>query len=217
MKRSTPVELNGGCGPLPCVLARCHSCSTKTVLPFMIRNLFTICVVVLLAACDKPQEELKLAVPIGSGLRSLALEGEGLRVFDAPSGNAQPIALGTGKTETLGLLEKVIGNPPLKQGENPDCGATNAVWSNGLVTWFQANRLVGWSVSLDLKSSLRTADGIGLGTTRAELDNSGTVVKVFDSSLGTEFSAGDMAGLLNSPNKDGIVTNLWAGQVCIAR
>lgn len=190
----------------------------------------TACVIIsffLLAACDKaPVDEATVKAPppaseqapaAGNAELRLALDGAGLRVFNSSSGSARAIEFGTRKTEFLDLLEKVVGQAAVKQGNNEDCGATNATWSNGLVTWFQNDQFVGWSISQDQPSPLRTANGIGLEMTRAELENSGTVVQVAESTIGTEFSAGNVAGLLSSSNTDGVVSNMWAGQVCIAR
>lgn len=183
------------------------------------RNFGVLCVVFLLAACEKPPMAASEPAPAPAEVTvsSLNLDGDGLRVIDSNSGSARAIEFGTDKTEFLSMLEKVTGQAAVKQGNNEDCGATNAVWSNGLVTWFQSDQFVGWSISEDQASTLRTANGIGLGMTRAELENSGTVVQVNESSIGTEFSAGKMAGLLNSSNADAKISNMWAGQVCIAR
>ncbi|MCR2746578.1 hypothetical protein [Limnobacter parvus] len=192
------------------------------------RNFGLVCAVFLLAACDKPQvDETSEGPPVAASepspapaegtVSSLNLDGDGLRLIDSNSGGARAVEFGTNKTEFLEMLEKVTGKPAVKQGNNEDCGATNAVWSDGLITWFQAERFVGWSISEDQASTLRTANGIGLGMTRTELENSGTVVQVTESSIGIEFSAGNVAGLLNSSNADANISNMWAGQVCIAR
>jgi hypothetical protein len=42
-------------------------------------------------------------------------------------------------------------------------------------------------------------------------------VRVFQSTLGTEFSAGGIAGLLESAGPQARIVALWAGMVCIAR
>jgi hypothetical protein len=56
-----------------------------------------------------------------------------------------------------------------------------------------------------------------LGTTRTELENGASVARIAKSSLGEEFTAGDVAGLLDSAAADARVSNLWAGATCIAR
>jgi hypothetical protein len=42
-------------------------------------------------------------------------------------------------------------------------------------------------------------------------------VTIEDSTLGIEFSAGGMSGLLSMRESSGEITNLWAGVTCIAR
>ena len=147
---------------------------------------------------------------------TLALEGEGLRIFVLPSGSARPVAFGTGKAETLAMLRKVLGAAPTGESGNSDCGATRVRWPGGLATWFADDAFVGWSLGPD-GSGLSTVDGIAIGSTRVELEGGGTVVEIAPSSLGTEFSAGQVAGLLDSAGPDARVTHLWAGRTCIAR
>lgn len=123
---------------------------------------------------------------------------------------------GIGKAEALDMLKFVQGGPPTDQGKNIDCGATNAVWPDGLTVWFARDRFVGWSLA-SKAASLSTVGGLKLGTTRAELENGATVATIAKSSLGEEFSAGNVGGLLESADAGARVTNLWAGAVCIAR
>ena len=63
---------------------------------------------------------------------------------------------------------------------------------------------------------LTTASGIGLGSTRAALE-SAYAARVSRSTLGMEFVAGGIAGLLASDHPAAPITHLWAGQVCLAR
>ncbi len=77
---------------------------------------------------------------------NLALDGEGLRVFAVPAGTSRAIPFGLGKDETLAMLANVQGASPSHQGENIDCGATNAIWTDGLTVWFARGKFVGWSV-----------------------------------------------------------------------
>lgn len=147
---------------------------------------------------------------------ALALEGEGLRAFILPSGSARPIPFGTGKADTLRMLEAVLGGPPTGGGENIDCGATHARWPDGLTVWFVGDRFSGWAVESE-DAAVSTASGLKVGSTRADLENGGSVVEIAPSSLGVEFTAGGVAGLLESPDADARVTHLWAGAVCLAR
>ncbi len=146
----------------------------------------------------------------------LALDGEGLRTFIIATGASRAIPFGIAKADALRMLESVQGAPPQEQGENIDCGSTNAIWSDGLTVWFARDKFVGWSLA-STGSPLSTAGGLMLGTTRSELENGASVAKIAKTSLGEEFTAGDVAGLLDSAAADARVTILWAGATCIAR
>lgn len=147
--------------------------------------------------------------------RMLALEGEGLRVFAVPIGSANPIPFGIPEADAMKMLTTANGAPPLSQGKNIDCGATSATWKNGLTVWFTKGQFAGWSVGKS-DHKLTTASGIGLGSSRADLD-AAYDTKVSTSSLGAEFNAGGVAGLLASLRADARVTNLWAGVACLGR
>ena len=82
--------------------------------------------------------------------------------------------------------------------------------------WFVEEAFAGWSLGPD-GSGVSTVDGIAIGSTRDALESGGSVVAIAPSSLGTEFSAGNVAGLLGSADAGAVVTHLWAGQACIAR
>ncbi len=148
----------------------------------------------------------------------LAVESEGLRWFLPPSGSARPLAFGTPETEVLASLERVRG--PAGKGVNQDCGAgpvQYANWPDGLSLVFQNGAFAGWGLDLRAAGALATADGVGPGTTRSVLTESFGSVTFQDTSLGTEFSAGDIFGLLDGPGPEAKVTHMWAGVSCVAR
>lgn len=144
----------------------------------------------------------------------VALEGEGLRIFLVPSGSSRPIPFGTPAETAVERLSRVLGEPPQQQGENLDCGASYSAWSSGLTIWVARGEMVGWSVAR--QSDLTTASGIGMGSTRSDLE-AAYRAEVFQSTLGVEFNAGGLAGLLESQRPDATILNLWAGVVCLAR
>jgi hypothetical protein len=169
------------------------------------------------AATPSPTPEASAApAPAADGGATLALEGDGLRVFVLPSGSARPIPFGTDPVQTLEMLEAVRGEPPSNLGKNPDCGEQFAEWSDGLLVWFDNDEFVGWALA-DTAAELSTVDGLKIGSTRAQLEGGGSVVEIAPSSLGVEFTAGGVAGLLASDAPDARVTHLWAGMACIAR
>jgi hypothetical protein len=143
----------------------------------------------------------------------LALEGEGLRVFDASSGSARPVPFGTPADEVLRVLEIVQGAPPREQGESADCGGSYATWERGPSVRFRGDRMVGWSVG---EPGATTAAGVGVGSTRRDLE-AAYVVRLAHTSLGFEFSTGGLAGVLDGEGEDARIVALWAGEVCLAR
>ncbi len=148
----------------------------------------------------------------------LALEGGGLRVFLASTGSARPLPFGTPSADARSVLRAVLGTEPTGRGENVDCGVEYARWEDGLMTWFANGAFVGWS--LERGSTLTTVSGIdpeAFRTAVVEELEAAYDVEVAPTSLGEEFTAGSLAGLLESAASDARVQHLWSGQTCIAR
>ncbi len=144
---------------------------------------------------------------------ALAVEGEGLRLFDRESGAARPIAFGTARDAVMAAL--AFRDPP-DTGRQEECGAgplDYAAWPDGLKLYFQQGKFAGWALDRRASGALSTASGIGPGSSRAELE-AAYAVKVAQSTLGTEFTAGALSGLLDGPARDGSVSNMWAGTSC---
>lgn len=105
------------------------------------------------------------------------------------------------------------------KGTNRDCGAGTvqvASWADGLSLVFQEGRFVGWSLGRRADGEIGTAAGIGPGSTRAELDAAYNPV-VRQASVGNEFSAGGLYGILDGASAEARITDLWAGVNCVAR
>ena len=149
----------------------------------------------------------------------LALDPDGLRWFLPPNGAVRPLAFGTTQADVLASLERVRGDAA--DGTNQDCGAgpvQYANWEDGLSLVFQKGRFVGWGLDGRAKSGITTADGIGIGTTRAQLNDAiGPPLEVRQTSLGTEFSAGQYHGLFDGAGTKARITDMWAGVSCVAR
>jgi hypothetical protein len=157
------------------------------------------------------------ATPTVESSPRLAVEPEGLRWFLQPSGSARPVPFGRQENEVLASLERVLG--PATQGINRDCGAGPvqvASWPNGLSLVFQDDRFVGWGLARWPKGQIATAAGIAPGSTRAELE-SAYDADVIQTSLGTEFSAGGLHGVLDGTTAGARITDMWAGVSCVAR
>lgn len=149
------------------------------------------------------------------GKVAVALDPEGIRFFDSATGASRLLAFGVGQPATVAALSAALGAEPIEQAEVDDCNASHVRWGQGLGAWFTVGHFAGWSVG-DGASGLATAAGVKPGSTRAELESAYDAT-VFESSLGTEFTAGEMGGVLDSHAADARVIHLWAGSTCIAR
>ena len=153
---------------------------------------------------------------------ALAIDSEGLRLFGRASGSARPIPFGTPQAAVMTALG--FRDPPASTNRLDECGAgplDQASWSDGLTLYFQDSKFAGWALggereAGDGKGAITTASGIGVGSTRAELE-AAYKVEVFDSSLGTEFAAGELFGILDGTARQAKITNLWAGTSCNMR
>lgn len=148
----------------------------------------------------------------------LAVDGEGLRWFLPPHGSARPLAFGMPEAEVLASLERVRG--PAGKGVNQDCGAgpvQYATWPDGLSLVFQNGEFAGWGLDRRASGVLATANGVGPGTTRSALEDSFGSVTFQNTSVGSEFAAGDIFGRLDGAGPEATITDMWAGVSCVAR
>ena len=156
--------------------------------------------------------------PASQDAPALALEAEGLRLFNVQTGAATPLAFGLEQQQLLGSLERFKG--AAVQGTNEDCGAGPvqvANWPDGLSLVFQDGRFVGWGADGRAQGGLTTAVGIGPGSTRAELVDAYANVTPRNTTLGTEFDVGGLHGLLDGTAPSAKITYFWAGVSCAAR
>lgn len=150
----------------------------------------------------------------------LALSGQGLDLVDPTSGAIRHLSFGLPFEEAIAILGRVQ-HAAASRSRNEDCGAGPvdfATWSDGLAALGQDGRFVGWRLDAGQSpggpsSSATTVNGIGIGLERSELESI-QVIEVTSGSLGTEFAAGDLYGLLASAAPDARITHLWAGVSC---
>ncbi|TZF90783.1 hypothetical protein FW784_04035 [Lysobacter lacus] len=92
-----------------------------------------------------------------------------------------------------------------------------AMWPSGLTVVMQNDRFVGWSASAPRdgtrKSALATMAGVGVGSTRHELESAYTA-KTQATTLGQEFAAGGLFGVLDGKAPTAHITAMWAGTSC---
>ena len=143
---------------------------------------------------------------------TIAQGGLGLAAADATSTAALPF--GTGFHDSLRALSTVLGHD-FSVYLPEDCPAGPVViasFPGQIDLIYQQDRLAGWM--LRPGATITTASGVGLGTPLAGLGGFPTL-EVLDSSLGWEFQAEELSGLLSE--REGIVDHLWSGTVCIFR
>lgn len=135
-----------------------------------------------------------------------------------PNGASRHVGFGTAKVEAVKMVSAALGSP-IEEATNQDCGAGAlgyAAFRNGLSLYFQDGKFAGWDLDGRENGKFTTGNGIGIGTTRKQLEAAGSV-DVGETTIGNEFMMGGLSGLLSTPAPDGKVTNLWAGVTCIAR
>jgi len=200
----------------------------------------SVAVLGLLAACspepDKPvankvtANETEIIVPsappeVNVANPSEEAAGVGLNLAPdeltlvLPNGSARHVVFGMAKADAVKMISAALGSP-IEEAVNQDCGAgalAYAAFRNGLSLYFEDGKFAGWDLDGRENGKFTTGNGIGIGTTRKELEASGSAVDVGETSIGNEFMMGGMSGLLSTAAPDGKVTNLWAGTTCIAR
>ena len=111
-----------------------------------------------------------------------------------------------------------IRGPATDEGANEECGAGPMQFTNfgPLVLNFQEGRWVGWSLAGPPASPpLKTDWDLGIGSPRADLDDGDRAqAQISQTSLGTEFSVGDIFGVLSGSGANATVTHMWAGLAC---
>lgn len=149
---------------------------------------------------------------------TLALSGEGLLLITKDTGSARLLPFDAEREQVIAAVSSVRGKPA-EQGTNADCGLGYTSWADGLTLHSLDDRFVGWHVN-DRRSktakTYTTAANIGIGSTRAELEGVYNTL-VEQTSLGTEFSAGNLYGILDGTGADAKVINFWGGRTCIFR
>lgn len=155
--------------------------------------------------CDVPAGVGEAARNAGA----LTLAPDGLSVVSG--GRARHIAFGSPAELALQVAEATTHGLPVRE-RSGECGAgpLESATFPGVRLWLQDGRFVGWTA---MGRGLTTMAGVGIGSTRAEVDDV-IVAPVEATSLGDEFTAGEMSGVYGA---SGTVQSLWAGTTCIAR
>ena len=148
------------------------------------------------------------AEPVAGGV---VLAADGLDV-----GGAR-LAFGGGREQVLAAVGAVLGAPQ-EQGTNEECPAGPLGFTRyqaGLQLVFQDGSFVGWFAQEG--SAPRTAQEVGPGSTLGQLKAAYPAATVEETSLGTEFAADGLYGIVTNPSDDGKVQVMFAGTNCIFR
>lgn len=198
----------------------------------MIRTIFLAGVFFSIAACQSDSEpshvhadtsdvvgrSADVEADSGSSSPALALGPEGLHIVEVTRGSTRVLTFGTDEGEVVAAVTDLLG-APASRGVNRECAEgplAFARWPDGLSLNFSDGRFSGWWVRGNGASRHSTMSGIGIGSKRAELEKAYDI-RTGVSSLGTEFAAGGLHGVLEGTGSDAAVTSLWSGSACVFR
>jgi len=147
----------------------------------------------------------------------LVLEPDGLGVLAGTSA-IRRFPFGSPARAVRTAVTAALG--PLRTTDLPECGQGPRVGSDRqrFSLLFDGDRFVGWTDLGAPGRRLSTADGLRVGSTRAQLRSSLGTLTVTDGSLGTEWnSPGGLFGLLDGERPTSRVTAISAGETCFFR
>ena len=166
-----------------------------------------------LAACDSSgasgEASKAAAAAPADAATSVVLRGDGVAIAGGDG-----LVFGAPADRALERLAAAFGAPPSRRERLPDCGPgpLEAVsWDNGFSAYMHDGRFTGWTAIDQL-----TAERIGFGSTRAELDVAYHPT-IEQTSLGVEWSSNGISGVLESDAPDAAVSAIWAGETCVMR
>lgn len=155
----------------------------------------------------------------------LVLISNGIQIVNEQNGSSREISFGIDLNQMIEIVSKVLEMKPRSLGINQECGAgplQMASWNNGLTLVFQQKnsqinwQFAGWYMGDSPGSAIKltTMAGIGIGSSRAEME-SAYVVEVNKTTLGHEFSTSSgLYGIFDGSGKDANITSLWSGVSC---
>jgi len=137
---------------------------------------------------------------------------------NSATGSTRAVSYGTPAADALNAVTAMLGTPT-DRGVNAECGAGAVdfvTFPGGLQLVLQGDRFVGWTARPNGEQPLRTMSNIGLGSTRAELE-AVYAANIARSTIGVEFMAGGLQGVLESDAPTARITDLWSGVSCVMR
>lgn len=159
-------------------------------------------------AAPRPAPPTK--APPAKDARSVILSADGLFV------GGQLVRFGIPRADAETSVGAALGDA-LTRDSSSECAAgpiDSTTYRDNLQLTFQEGKFAGWTINGG-ESPLRTAKGIGIGLPRQSVEAAYPDAIVDESSLGLLFSTGDLVGLFDQDGIEGIVTDIWAGTVCL--
>lgn len=153
--------------------------------------------------------------------KTLVLRAQGLSIIGGGLKTPIRATFDMTRAEAIKVVSSIRG-PATKAGTIEDCGSGTpmdyAKFRGGLELDFLDGKFVGWILDDNGDKTLKTVKGIGLGSTRAAFKAAYPAATIEESTLGTEYASDDAgSGLFDSDKAGARITNMWAGQTCIAR
>ena len=142
--------------------------------------------------------------------RGLFVDAEGLR----PAGTTLRIDFGREQAGVIASVTNILGTAPASQSTNAECGAgpvTAVRWAEGITLNFQEEAFHGWVTD---NAAFRSPTGVTVGQSREDAAAAGAS-GFSQTSLGTEFSAGRIYGIMDESGET--VDLLFAGVTCFFR
>lgn len=161
------------------------------------------------AAVERPAPDTLPAAPTAN---TITLAADGLEL-----GAGRRLAFESARTSVLADVGGVLGEPA-RQGMQEECPAGplyQVSYADGLQLNFRDSAFVGWFAGEG--SRLRTAQGVGPGSTLGQLRAAYPSTKVEETSLGFEYAAGELYGVVTDTTDAGVTEVIFAGINCIFR
>ena len=203
----------------------------------MMKPRYALLAAALLAACgSEPSGDAARTTPDSAGAAPAAVGGAVDTAAPAPAapapaaaivlapqglnvtgGAPKQLAFGSPQAGVLAEVGAILGQPA-EQGIQEECPAGplyQAQYAAGLQLVFQDSAFVGWFAREG--SAFRTAAGIGPGSSLPQLKAAYPATTVEETSLGTEFAANELYGIIANPSDAGEVEVMFAGTNCVFR
>lgn len=170
------------------------------------------------------------AVPITAAGMSMVKTGRvtlaarGLVILGPRGQAAQNVRFGVVRAAAIKIVSSALG-APTKTGIYPECGQGHAIgyakFRGGIELSFVGGKFVGWTLEDRGDRDLRTANGVGIGTSAATLQKLLSDVFIDPGNeegggIGPGFTSDRWPnGWLDGPKQTSKVTSMYAGETCI--